>query len=348
MASRMPSGTNTFIASFEAGAVVVSFTRDPKKFKHAGYVEYRPTKKDVSFYLKLDVDQPARVIDDSLFGWADGAEAPKGANNIGNFVFAEYRTKRRAFPFSLGMKAVEQAAWDILAQHAGIVAQQAMTLRTIRTATLLQTTSNWPSANVADVTILNGGAGKWDIASSDPASVNYLGIKKAILRAAELIALATNAAVDWHDMSLVMSVGCAKKVAATSEVHDYVKSPEGASMLKGDEGIFGDWGMPNTIYRMKVVVENAVKVTSNINTGGTATRAFCFSDSNPVITSKPGGLNGQYDGPSFSTVQFYFYEEMTVESKSDPDNRRNTGRVVEDYAEVLAAGAAGFSLTNAV
>ena len=42
------------------------------------------------------------------------------------------------------------------------------------------------------------------------------------------------------------------------------------------------------------------------------------------------------------------FEEMTVESKYDPDNRLNKGRIVEDYALVMTAGIAGFLFTGAV
>src|SRR5208337_660254 len=122
------SQSNTFIPNWESSHTLISFTRDPKNFKVASYVEYKETKKRDAYYLKLDLDQPARVIDDSLFGWADGAEAPRGEYNVGGFIWTEFRTKRRAFPYTLGYQAVDQADWEIENQNSGIVMQQAMTL----------------------------------------------------------------------------------------------------------------------------------------------------------------------------------------------------------------------------
>lgn len=346
MAFRFPSGTNTFIPSWEATHTLIAYTRDPKKFRLSKYVEYKKTTKRDAFYLKLDPDQPARIIDDSMFAWAPGADAPRGYNNIGNFQFTEFRCKKRAFPYSLPYEAVDQAEWGIQDQHAGLTLQQSMTLRTIRCATLLQTSSNWPSANAVDVNTLNGGRGKWNTASSDPASGQFCAIKETVLAALEVIKLYTNSVVSQEEMCLVVSPGCARRMAGTSEVHDYVKSPEGGAMLRGEEKVFGEWGLPNRLYNYPLIVEDAVKVTSNVN--GTVVRGFCFNSANPVIVSKPGALAGQENGPSYSTVQIYFYREQEVQQKDDPDNERYQGRVVEDYSEQLAAGAAGMSMLNAL
>lgn len=346
MAFRMPSATNTFIPSWEATHTLIAYTRNPKKFRLSKYVEYKKTAKRDAFYLKLDPDQPARIIDDSMFAWAPGGDAPRGYNNIGNFQFSEFRTKKRAFPYTLPYEAVDQAEWQIQQQHAGLTLQQSMTLRTIRVASLLQTSSNWPTANAVDTNTLNGGRGKWNTASSDPASGQFCAIKETVLAALEVIKLQTNSVVNQDEMVLVVAPGLARRMAATGEVHDYVKSPEGLNMLRGKEEAFGEWGLPNVLYNFPLVVEDAVKVTSNV--AGTVVRGFCFASSNPVIVSKPGALAGQLDGPSYSTVQIYFYREQEVQEKDDPDNERHTGRVVEDYSEQLAAGAAGMSILNAL
>jgi hypothetical protein len=38
----------------------------------------------------------------------------------------------------------------------------------------------------------------------------------------------------------------------------------------------------------------------------------------------------------------FAYEEMTVEQRDDPDNRRISGRVVEDYDVKIVAPVTGF------
>jgi hypothetical protein len=42
----------------------------------------------------------------------------------------------------------------------------------------------------------------------------------------------------------------------------------------------------------------------------------------------------------------FMLEEMTVETRQDPDNRLTKGRVVEDYATVMTAPVSGFLFTG--
>ncbi len=348
MTARLPGGYNTYIPSFEASGQVISMTRDTESFKLPQYVQYVTTKKDVGFYLKLDIDQPARVVDDSDHVWEDGQDAPTGTDNLGNFEYVQYRTKRRAYAFNLGNKAVEQADWKILASQAAIVAQQAMTNRTARVATLLTTSSNWPAANTSDANALNGGLGKFSLGSDDPTSANYLAIKVGLMAAVRNIAAATNGLVQFKDLVWVMNDNMAMALANTAEMHNYVKNtPFAKAQRDGTEPNPNvAWGLPSHVYGIEVVIEDAWRVTSR--PGATVTRALCWPDATSVLISRKGGLEGQYGLPSYSTVQLHFYEEMTVESKYDPDNRRHAGRVVEDFIELLVAGPAGYMISNCI
>jgi hypothetical protein len=51
-------------------------------------------------------------------------------------------------------------------------------------------------------------------------------------------------------------------------------------------------------------------------------------------------------GPTYSTVTLFAYEEMTVETMKDQNNRLTTSRVTDDMVSVVTAPAAGFSLLN--
>ena len=53
----------------------------------------------------------------------------------------------------LGELAVEQAEWDVLAQHARIQAQQCMTWRTQQVVTDITTSANWDGNTVAATSI---------------------------------------------------------------------------------------------------------------------------------------------------------------------------------------------------
>lgn len=355
MAFKYPSASNTFIPDFEATGVIVSATRDPAQFKLAKYMQYVTVSERVFYYLKLDLEEPARVVNTQDYAWAPGQDAPQNGN-VGDFQFVQSSTTKYAYPWVLPQEAIDQAAWDIQASQTGIVQQKMMTNRTILAATLLQTASNWPSANTATVNSLNAGAGKWDTASSDPASANYLAIKKSITAAMTTVILQTNATMKWADYNLVVDPYLAKAMGNSSELYDYVKgSPDARGRQKGTDGDSSEFGAPPEYAGVDIVVEDAVRVSSKPNVGASGTslgtsgtRGFVWNSSSPTLLGRKGGVTAQYGGSSLSTVQMYFYREGVVYTKSDPDNERTMGRVVDDLALVLPYGQSGFMFQQAL
>ena len=53
------------------------------------------------------------------------------------------------------------------------------------------------------------------------------------------------------------------------------------------------------------------------------------------------------DAPNFSTLVLFAQEEMTTETLRDNNNRRTTGRVVENVGANMVAPASGVLFTNA-
>jgi len=82
--------------------------------------------------------------------------------------------------------------------------------------------------------------------------------------------------------------------------------------------------------------------------GATKATSYVLAADTPVIVARPGSLEGVEGAPSFSTISIFSYEEMTVESKYDADNRKHKGRVVDDYGVVMTAPVTGFLFTGAV
>lgn len=356
MSQRYLSGTNGFVP--EATGQVISFVRDPASFKINNYVQNIMAPAPVGLYAVLDRDRPARVVSDAEFTWEDGDERPMGRANIGRFQWVEFRCYRRDYAFALGNQAVETAkGWKPLMYEAGSAAQQAMTNRTNRIVSMLDTAANWPAANTAAANTLNGGFGKFDTASGDVTSVNYLAIKRCILGAMQVINLQTNGLVQPADLVMVVSPGLAVKMAETSEIHDYLaRSPFAMAQLRGEEpNVNQAWGLPSILYGIRIIVEDAVRVSTRPNavldttstTGGTGTRLYAKSDDTAVIISQKGGLDGAYGAPSFSTVQCYFYKhELQVQTFQDARNERVDGHVVEQFAEKLAAPSAGYLIQD--
>jgi predicted nuclease with RNAse H fold len=59
------------------------------------------------------------------------------------------------------------------------------------------------------------------------------------------------------------------------------------------------------------------------------------------MCARPGGLVGVADSPNFSTHCLFMFEEMTVETLKDVNNRKQTISVVENYAPVTVAPVSG-------
>jgi hypothetical protein len=331
---------------------MISYIRNPKEFKLNKYVQYIETPVTVGLYARIDKDQPARVVSDADFVWADGADRPTGDWNQLRFEWVEFSVKRRDYPFRVGNIALAQAknSWKPLEQHAGMAAMQAMINRTSRVISMLETSANW-SGNTDAVTNLNSGAGKWDSASDDPSSPQYNAIKRALLKAAERVNLATNSVVQPDDLVLLISPGLAQAIANTAEVHNYLKyGPFSKAQLEDTSNNNQRWGLPPSLYGFEVVVEDSSKVTSRPAADGTAAttgRTYIKGDTSAVMMSRKGGVNGIYGAPNFSTVQLYWHKwEMSVFTFDDPKNERTDGHVTDMFAEVLAAPETGYLITG--
>lgn len=351
MTLRFPSGTNVFLP--EATGMAVAFVRDPQRFKVNQYIQLVKAEKPVVYYAYLDPDEPVRVVNDNVFDWPDGQPRPRPYDNWAAFRWAQVRTMRRNYGYTLGEQIVEAASgWNPRAFFNAVVLSKAMTFVTKRVISMLETASNWGN-NTATVAVLTGtGGATWANTSNDPANANYLNIKKSLTEAVRRISLATNGVVQWNDLVLVISPGLALRIANTPEIHDYVKSsPFALQQIRGDEPNQNQqWGLPATLYGLKLVVEDAVITTQKrASTMADATKTFVKSDSSAIICSRIGGLDGNYGSPSFSTVQRYFYKyEMSVETFYEAKDKLYEVHVVDQFREVLVAPQAGFLITNTI
>jgi hypothetical protein len=278
----------------------------------------------------------------SDFSWPDGNYRPSGVWNNALFNFTLVQTQRFVFPFQLGAKAVAQAAWPILAVEAGQMAQLAMTARTLQALALLFNTADYDTNHTATATAAGGGL--WNAGtSSNPI------IQQSLMFGSQQIQKTTLSAVRRKDLVLVISPSVAKVMANSAEVHDYFKSSVfAAAQLRGDvPWLNANWGLPDVLYNVQVVIEDASMVTTEL--GATTTNFVYVADSQAtnfaVLVSRPGGLEGQYGTRSFSSLTGFFFSEMEVESFYNSLDRLHQGSVVEDYVYALTAPAATFLFT---
>lgn len=348
MAGVLPGGNNTFVPSHEAsGKLCVDYSRNVKKFAINEYSQIVKAPKSVGYYMKATIDEGGRVIDDDANDslWMDGENAPGGRDGTSEHEYKAFSTERRVFTFTLGDKGIEQATWDIVAQHAQRKAQQAMTVRTMKAVKAITTTGNHIASHVLDVTAMSGNTGTWAASTSARQDIH-----RSLDVARDLILDDTLAAVDIDDLYLVINSTLARQLAESQEIVDYIKgSPEALAQVRGElkgSNQNGEFGLPSKLYGLNLKVEKTRRVTTRKR----ATRAVTqvLPTATPFITARPGGLSGTYGAPSFSALTCFMYEEMTAETKKDKDNRRTSGRVVEDYIFLLTAPEAAIMFQNAV
>jgi hypothetical protein len=336
----MPAQSNTYVpVALARDKLLVDFARDPKRFKVAQYTQVIPVERDTGYYLYIDPDEAGRVLNSDArdFVWYDSADAPKRHAGTQEFEFRPYRTQRYAFDFQLGWKAVKQASWDIVAKHAAAKAQQAMTVRTQLAANILLDSAQYASDHVINVT---SSVGAW----SSSTSTNMY-IQKTLNTAAEKILDDTLGLVTKDDLVLVIGSGLARRIASAPEIIDLTKYQAGFDFFRGaTERTNVSYGVPETLYGFKVVVDETRKVTSK--KGGTRAVSSVWPDNQAVLLARPGGMEGTANVINFAACCVFMFEEMTVEQKDDPDNRRLDGRVVEDYDVRLVAPAAAVLLSN--
>jgi hypothetical protein len=341
-----PGGSNTYIPSWEATGLIVKYTRNPSFFRINKYVKDISVPKDQGYYLTLSGDDPYRIQSLNDYLWEDSADAPGGRQERQAFGFNPYRTARYCFPFSLGQKSVSQAEWPILAEHAAMASAKAMTLRTMINTTLATTSANWTGSWGTNTTAVSGA---WTTSSL---TNNY--IQKDINIACIAIEQASGGIVTDEDaLQITFNPTLARGIATSPEYKTYIQgSPDALAAITDQRNPNRKYGMAPYLYGLGLVVENAIVVTTpksgNVPSPPAQSRSYIWATQYVNISSKPKGIVAPEEQTlDFSTFCFRFKEQMTVESKNDSDNRREVGRVVEDFTAVLQAPQTGYLLTGA-
>ena len=337
----LPGGSNTYIPNHRAtNNLVIGFSRNVKSFPLNSYIQIKPVEQDQGKYLRITTEEAGRILDSDLseFVWADGADRPQNNDGTELFTYLDYRTARFNYGYKLGYKAKNQADWAIGKAHQQIKAQQAMTARTNKVHGVLAASGSWDTNHRKDVSTILTNSGTWEASTTARQD-----IKRSLNYASEQILKSTLSVVRKEDLRLVLNPASANRVSECQEIVDHIKgSPEAYSQVKGGSGRWSQWGLPDSLYGYEVVVEDSTKVTSR---RGAATRAagYVMGDGIAYLLARPGSLEAPTgDGPNFSTICLFVYEEMSVEEFDDPKNRRLEGHVVDDFVPVQTASVSGF------
>ena len=332
-------GLSTYVPStndLATGALQVEFTRTVNSFALSRYAQIVPTSKMTGYYLRQDVPDNVRVTDTKEFAWPLGNDRPTGKQNA--FEFVSYSTERFAYPFYIPQETSQQAAWDVVAQHARSKAQLAMTARTMRAASVLSTSGNWAGNYVATPATSPISAGSW---TGSTEANGY--IQKSIQAVMRQVSLSSGGAVAPNQLIMVISPTIAQIVSQAPETKAYVKNYPAALAFYQGSDTFSRWGIPPTLFGLgDVVVDDSVKVTSKKG-AASLTSSYVYGNG-AYFVSRPGGLVGVEGAASFSTLQIFAYEDMTVEQFNDPMNRRLEGRVIDNSVAAVVAPVGGYAI----
>jgi hypothetical protein len=342
-----PGGSNTYIPSWEATGLIIKYTRNQSYFRVNKYVKDIKVPRDQGYYLTLGAEDPYRVVSINDYLWEDSTDAPGGRQERQAFGFLPYRTARYCFPFNLGRKSVQQAEWPILAEHAQMAAAKAMTVRTLLNTALAALTTNWSGTWGSNFSAVSA---QWSNMASNTTNAIQSDINTAMIA----IEQASGGIVtDEEALQLTLNPVLARGIAKSFEYKQYIQgSPDALAAITDQRNPNRKYGLAPFLYGLRLVVENAIVVTTpksgNVPTQPAQSRSYVWSTGNVVLSSKPTGITAPDEQTlDFSTFCFRFYEQMTTEQKSDPDNRREVGRVVEDYVAMIQAPQTGYLLTGA-
>ena len=351
MAFGLPSAYGSFIPNHEGTAnLVTSFSRDPATFKIGQWCSYTPMRKPQAYYLKLNFDMCARFMgarSGAYAGaptiWPYGADAPQLTTGLESFEYTLVKTQRHADGYTLDRDTVNNADWNIQPFQNSVIAQKTMTERTIVGVAAATTTGNYDSTHVASAATWGGGylnAGT----SADP-------IFKRALQAMFLrIFLDTRGAVKASDMVVVMNPAIANLISQSAEITDFVKNNQfGYSQLKGE--LLTNWGLPSEYQGFRIVVEDCVYVPTAPGPAGATVPQSGYGAwpwGTVAMLARPGSLISEAGGPSFSTIHVWLREDMTMETQDDPNNRKFTTRIVNDYSIDPVAPVTGCLCTSVV
>lgn len=344
-----PAGASTHVQSFGQGSLIIDFSRNQRDFKVNKYMQIVPVKKTTDLYLKMGIDECARIINGDLaeFSWPDGSDRPGGNDGNEQFTFLPYMTQRKLYSARIGKLASANADWDIIQHHSRIKAAQAMTARTVKSLSVMTDTANYEASHTIDVTTISdeSGANSGDWGAATVANGN---IQRSLGYAANKIMMDSNSVVKPEDLVVVMSPTCARSIALTQEIKDYMKgSYEAGKVVRGEESWSNKtWNLPPELFGYSTIVEDTVKVTTR--KGGTQTRSYAMPDDKPFMCARVGGLEGVAEAPNFSTGVIFVYsdDDMSLEVYEDIRNRRTDIGVVDNFDVRLVASVSGFLFQN--
>lgn len=346
-----------------ATGMMIGFIRDPKNYAYLQYTQMVPAPEIQFMYAKIDPDDAVRLVDLNNYGWAYDDYRPTGKSFQPRMEWIESRTQRWDFPYTIGEATLRiwrkngvdpRMIFDLMrANHAALH-------RASRVVTALS--DNLTGASTASLSTLMGGLTVYLDQSSgdqyDPATgaenPNFQIFKKMCNRVKRKIHLATNGVVGRNDLYCVMPPLVAQAWSESGECFEALKHSQYAKELTDLPAVDQDWNIPRRYAGFNLVVEDTPKVFIHQSADGTVADVTSASEKDYILStdtvyfvSRPGGLDGGYGKPNFSTVQCYHFNgESRVEAFSEPKHELVEGHIVLEDKVLVPAPASGYAVTD--
>jgi len=352
--------------------MVIGHIRDPKKFAFNKYCQFVPVPEDaIEFsYWKIDPDEPIRMQSGTAtnakakledFAWAYDAYPPSGKDWSVRMEQLSDRVMRYAFPYIIGDEM--RAQWSKVGLNPESLFSQIRTAqaglhRAIRIVSTL-TDTTWTGATSDAQTLLSAAAPVYFDESSGteltPGGLpnpNYATILNTFQAIKRRIHLNTNGALDGTELVAVLPVAVAQAIAKSGEMREFLKQSPFAKELINPN--LANWNLPETYGGFTLVVEDTPRVFLNKLTSGAAADRSVAASADYVLNedtiyflSRPGGVDGGYGHPSFSTLQCYYKGGLAeVKSNSNSWAELTEARIEMADKPLVASIASGFELTN--
>lgn len=347
----------------EPTGMAIGYVRNPKRAPHLQYVQFVPAPEVLFRWFTIDPDEPIRIVNTDEQAWSYGDYRPTGKGNVVRGEWLSENIQRWDFPYTLDDQT--QRSWskqglDPKQFYDLISLSKAMVHRSVRIVGKLQTAS-WGS-NTATVASLIGAAYFWDQSSGtdiDPVTglpmPQFQIIKKTLDRIRRRIDLATNGAIGDDEFNVVIPPKVAIAVAECGEIVNAVKQSVYANKLIDPETGWRNrkWNLPDSYAGFNWVVEDTPRVFVRMAADGTVAsitsgeKDYILNDDTCYVCSRPGGIDGGYGMPSFSTVQLYHLNgEAQIQAFSEPKHQLVEGHVVLEDKPIVASTLSGFKLTG--
>jgi hypothetical protein len=345
----------------EPTGMAIGYVRDPKRAPHLLYTQLVPAPEVLFRWFNFDPDEPVRVVNTDEQAWPYGSYRPTGKANQMRGEWLSESIQRWDFAYTLDDQT--QRAWA----KQGLNPKQFFDLTTMSKAMVHRSArivakllgASWGN-NTATVQALLGLPAPiyWDQSSGtelDPVTSMpnpaFQVIKKTLDRVRRRIDLLTNGAIGDNEFNIVIPPKVANAVAECGEIVNAVKQSQYANQLIDWRN--RKWNLPDSYAGFNWVVEDTPRVYTRQNADGTTAsttngdKDYILSTDTCYVVSRPGGIDGGYGFPSYSTLQLYTLNgEAQIQAFSEPKHELLEGHVVLEDKPVVASTLSGFKLTS--